>query len=188
MFANLIFAVETISSVNSSFATAFKAPPWAVAGSPAVNRTNVVKSPYWADVELSKIGNQVTLSINKTPILQFTNSTYNSGNIMLGYEDAFDSIGDAQANFVFYDNLRVISLAAPTITSIELLGADVKITYTAGTADVTGQFGLQTASEASGPYTDTSSTMQSLGGGVFTSTVAYNPLDANRYYRIRRLY
>ena len=174
---------------SSSFTQAFKAPPFAIAGSPAVNRTNAVQGPYWADVELSQIGSLITLRINKQAILSYTNGTsYSSGDIMLGYEDAFDSIGDAQGNFVFYDNLRVISLTSPAITQIKVVGENVQIDFTANAGDVVAQFVLQSAQNVAGPYVDTGLTPTSLGGGSFRSTVAYSPLDPPKFFRIRRAY
>lgn len=190
--ANNPTAVTT--ATNSAFATYFKTPPYAFAGSPAYNRTNTVPGPAWADVELAKIGNAVTLTINKKLIASYNNATnYTSGRIMLGYLDAFDSIGDAQGNFVLFDNLRVISLASPTITSITPGTPNVTIQFTANAspADQTVQFVVQSASSVTGPYTDVGGPgvgITSPTAGNFTATVAVNPLDAQKYYRVRRVY
>ena len=63
----------------------FKRPPYAVAGAPGNNPSAADLTPIWADVEISKIGNLVTLWINNTRILNYTNTTaYTNGNIMLG--------------------------------------------------------------------------------------------------------
>jgi hypothetical protein len=49
-------------------------------------------------VELSSVGSVITLRINKKPILNYTNTTaFTSGRIMLGYLDAFDSVGTRKA-------------------------------------------------------------------------------------------
>jgi hypothetical protein len=177
------------AGVNSSaFATAFKAPPWGVAGSPVNVITNSPSTPVWSDVELSKVNDIVTLRINKTTIFSYTNTTpYNSGNIMLGYEDAFDSTGPID-NYVVYDNLRVVSLAGPVVTSISRVGGNVQIDFTAGAADVPGQFVLQSASVVTGPYTDTTATITSLGGGSFRATKPFDPNALAVFYRIRRPY
>jgi hypothetical protein len=107
----------------------FKRPPYSAAGAPANNPSAAVQTPIWVDVEISKIGNIVTLWLNNTRILGYTNTTpYPSGNIMLGYVDAFDSVG-ATTSFVVYDNLRVVSLAPPVI-SIQPVGS----TNAAGTS------------------------------------------------------
>jgi hypothetical protein len=171
------------AGVNATnFTSVFKSPPWAVAGSPAMNITS--NTPVWSEVELSKVGNTVTLRINKTTILSTENGTgYNSGNIMLGYEDAFDSIGPIQS-YVIYDNVRVVALASqPVITSITKVGSNTQIDFTAagGTAS---QFHLLTASAVGGPYTDTGASITSLGGGAFRTTQPFNALSTAVFYRI----
>lgn len=190
--ANNPTAVATAN--NSAFSTYFKTPPYAFAGSPAYNRTNAIPGPAWADVELAKIGNAVTLTINKKFITGYLGATnYTSGRIMLGYLDAFNSIGDAQGNFVLFDNLRVVSLASPTITSITPGSPNVTIQFTANAspADQPVQFVVQSAATVTGPYTDIPAAgagITSPSAGNFTATVAVNPLDNQKYYRIRRVY
>jgi len=177
------------TGVNSSAFTAnFKAPPWGVAGSPVNVLTNVPSTPIWSDVELSKVNDVITLRINKTTIFSYTNTTgYTSGNIMLGYEDAFDSTGPIH-NFVVYDNVRVISLAGPVITAINRVGGNVQIDFTAGSADVPAQFALQSAAVVTGPYADTSATITSLGGGNFRATKPFDPNAPAVFYRVRRAF
>jgi hypothetical protein len=172
----------TAGTNSSGFTSVFKSPPWAVAGSPAMIASS--NTPIWSDVELSKVGNIITLRINKTTIFSYVNTTpYTSGNIMLGYEDPFDSVGDAH-DYVIYDNVRVISLPnQPVITSITLVGANVQIDFTAS-GGVASQFRLQTASVVTGPYTNVSSTITSLGGGAFRTTQPFNPLASAVFYRI----
>jgi hypothetical protein len=190
--ANNPTAVAT--ATNSTFSTYFKTPPYAFAGSPAYNRTNTVPGPAWADVELAKVGNAVTLTINKKLIAAYASATnYASGRIMLGYLDAFDSIGDAQGNFVIFDNLRVISLVSPTITSLQPGSPNLTIQFTANTspADQTVQFVVQSASSVTGPYTDIGvpgASITSPSAGNFTAVVAVNPVDTQKYYRVRRVY
>ncbi|HEX5218524.1 MAG TPA: Calx-beta domain-containing protein [Verrucomicrobiae bacterium] len=170
----------------SAFSGVFKSPPWAVAGSPAVNATS--NNAVWADVELSKVGDVITLRINKSVILSYTNATpYTSGNIMLGYEDAFDSMGTIQ-NYVIYDNLRVISLASPVITSIQRVGGNAVVQFTANAADQAGQFVVQAASSVAGPYEDLGATITSPSAGTFSSSIAINPGDGAKFYRVRRAY
>ena len=174
--------------VNSSaFTTVFKSPPWVVAGSPAMCTSS--NTPVWSDVELSKIGDLMTLRINKSTIFSYTNTTpYPSGNIMLGYEDAFDSTGPAQ-NYVVYDNLRVISLAGPVITAINRVGSTVQIDFTAGPADVPPQFVLQSAAVVTGPYADTSAVISTaLGSGNFRAAKFFDPNAPAAFYRVRRAF
>src|SRR5207247_791500 len=106
----------------SSFQNVFKSPPWSVAGEPAVTATNIPPNALWSEVELSQIGSILTLRINNSTIFSYSNTNaYTSGNIMIGYEDAFDSIGPIEC-YVVYDNVRVIRLAGLKITSIQDLG------------------------------------------------------------------
>src|SRR5204863_3526262 len=125
----------------------------------------------------------LTLRINKTTIFSYTNTTpYTSGNIMIGYEDAFDSVGPVQ-NYVVYDNVRVISLAVPVVTGIAKVGANVQITFTANAGDVPAQFVLQAASSVTGPYADVSSAITLVGPGSFKATKAFDPLSNAVFYR-----
>jgi hypothetical protein len=128
------------------------------------------------------------LRINKTTIFSYTNTTpYTSGNIMLGYEDAFDSTGPAQ-NYVVYDNLRVISLAGPVVTAINRVGPNVQIDFTAGSGDVPAQFALQSSSLVTGPYVDSTATITSLGGTNFRATRPFDPNAPAVFYRVRRAF
>ncbi len=118
----------------TSFLSTFQSPPWWTGGSgggmPA-NLTDTTK-PSWAQVELSQVNGVITLTINKTKIFDYTNTTaYTSGNIMLGYCDGYDSIGPADAG-VIYANARVVALP-PTITSIVPTGGNnYDINYAGG--------------------------------------------------------
>lgn len=70
----------------------------------------------WADVEIKTAHSIVTLSINKTVIYTYTNTTaFTNGYLMLGYEDPFSSVGGPDAA-VYYSGLTVVQLTAPTIT------------------------------------------------------------------------
>lgn len=125
----------------TSVTSVFKQPTYTVAGSPGGN---------WVDVEVSQIDNVVTLKINQTVIIQKTNTTpFASGDIMLGYNDPFDSIGGVGA--VIYDNVRVVSLPTtvvitrPNITGIRIVGGNVQIDFSAGTTDAASAFTLVSA-------------------------------------------
>ena len=121
-------------------ASAFKSPPWIVANTPGNNNSGgTFATPVWADVEISKSGNYLTLIINNTKIFTYSNATaYSSGNIMIGYEDAFDSISPAQS-YVVLDNVRVVSITPPVITgqpvnSTNALGTSATFSVTATTS------------------------------------------------------
>jgi len=69
----------------------------------------------WVSGEVDQVGNQITWSLNGTVIAQFVNTNgFNSGNIMLGYNDAFGSIGDTN-NFAIFDNIRVLAIPEPSM-------------------------------------------------------------------------
>ena len=116
------------SQSAASVIGAFKSPPWGVAGTPANinNPSGVFGTPIWADVEISQIARIITLKINNTTLFSFSNATaYASGNIMIGYNDAFDSISPGQS-YVVFDNVRVVRLAGLEITSVQDLGTEVQ--------------------------------------------------------------
>lgn len=167
----------------TAFTDAFKSPPWVVAGGPAMNATN--NTPVWSDVEVSKIGNIVTLRINHTTIFSYTNDTpYTSGNIMIGYDDAFNSLGSTEC-YVVYDNVRVVSLMGLRITAIQDLGANVQLDFTFDVNDTPSSFKVQSASVVSGPYADTAATIVQFTPGTYRATVAKS--GGAQFYRIRHL-
>ncbi|OQB94411.1 MAG: hypothetical protein BWX84_00193 [Verrucomicrobia bacterium ADurb.Bin118] len=170
----------------STLAQVFKAPPFAYAGAPA--NANAAASPSWVDVEVSQINGVVTLRMNKVVIFSYTNATpYTSGNIMLGYTDAYDSIGSPFAGVVF-DNVRVVQFPAtsrPAITGIVVTGGNVEITFTGETSDAAGAFGLQAAGTVTGAYGDVTATITVVSPGVFKAVRAV--AGSEQYYRIKRL-
>jgi len=174
------------NSRNASTLTGvFKSPPFAYAGAPANSSSST--TPSWADVEVSQVGNLITLKINRTTIFSYTNATaFTSGNIMLGHCDAYDSIG-ANDGGVIYDNVRVIRLPAtsrPQITLLQLAHPNVEIYFTAETSDTPASFSLQAAAVVEGTYGDVSATITQESPGNFK---AVRPASgAQQYYRIRR--
>jgi hypothetical protein len=167
----------------------FKSPPWifgAVGGGAPAN-TYGGTTPIWADVEIKQLNGILYFSVNHTLIFSYTNTTaYTSGDIMLGYCDAYDSIG-SQGGSVVYDNVRVISLENPVITNIVLNAGAVTIDFVANAGDVTTQFALQQSTPlVSGPYADTAAPITSLGGGAFKAVLSAPA--STTYYRIRRIY
>ena len=141
----------------------------------------------WADVEIGQINNVITWKINQTVIFAYTNTTaYTNGTIMLGYCDAYDSIG-SNGGSVIYANARVISLD-PFITQITNDLSNITIHFSSSSGDVVGQFTLQSASQVEGPYNDVSSTITSLVPAVpsFSATRALS--GAQQFYRIKKTY
>ena len=168
----------------STLTSIFKLPPYSVGGVPSNDYGSTTNT--WADVEISQVNGVITWKIDQTVIFSYTNTTpYTSGNIMLGYCDAFDSIGNAGAS-VIYANARVISLASPVITQITNDASNVTIKFNGNAGDVPGQFVLQSASVVNGPYIDVSSTITSPASGTFSATRTLN--GPTQFYRIRRTY
>jgi len=177
-----------LASRNASTLTqVFKSPPWtpgaASGGAPANLPFSV--TPSWADVEISQVANVVTLKINNIVIFSYTNTTaYTSGNIMLGYTDAYDSIGSGEAG-VIYDNVRVIDLNRPIITSIQQAGTNVLIGFTWALDDPTSAFRLQKATAVGGPYADVAgATITKLSPGVYQASTPFT--GGNAFFRIKR--
>lgn len=169
----------------STLTQVFKSPPFFGAGG-APSNPETSPEASWVDVEVSQIAGVVTLTMNRVTILSNTNTTaYTSGNIMFGYTDAYDSIGPA-ASGVIYDNIRVISLAAPTvvITQIKIVGSNVEIDFTGPTSDASSAYVLQAAAAVTGTYGDVSATITG-SGGVYKAVRALSPTST--FFRIKRL-
>lgn len=64
----------------------------------------------WVRGEVRQSNNHITWRLNDTIVAQYTNTyAYTEGNILIGYNDHFNSIGD-QHNFAIFDNVRVAPL------------------------------------------------------------------------------
>jgi Calx-beta domain len=180
-----------LTSVNAStMINTFKSPPWTsglIGGGVPANLLSTT-TPCWADVEIRQVGNVVSLIIDKALVFAYTNTTaFTNGNIMLGYNDAFDSTGASEASVIFA-NVRVVSLATatpPNITAIQVIGGNVQIDFSGSPADTVGQFTLQSASTVTGSYADVSSVITPLGAGHFRATKAVS--GGMQFYRIKRL-
>ncbi len=158
-------------------------PPYAVAGSPGNLASSGTKS--WADVELSQVGGVVTLSVNQSVIYRFTNTFgFDSGNIMIGYNDQFDSVGSGDT-FAIFDNVRVVQLGSTTteITGITLSGNNVLLDFE-GSGPASG-FRIESTPTLSPPAwaEETGATVAPTASG-FRATVPVN--GAMRFYRVRR--
>ncbi len=69
----------------------------------------------WISGEVRQKNDLITWLLNGTIVAQYTNLFgYTNGTILLGYDDEFSSIGDAN-NFVIFDNVRVESIVAPPV-------------------------------------------------------------------------
>jgi hypothetical protein len=113
--------------------------PATPAGSPGIQ---------WLSGEVRQETNVITWSLNGTVIAQYTNaSVYGSGNILLGYNDAFASLGDLN-NFVIFDNIRVVALGGPPT-----VGVTSSINNATEAGPVAGQFTLTRSGNTSGSIT-----------------------------------
>jgi hypothetical protein len=170
-----------------SFVDTFKNPPWGVAGLPGVpSNPNVTTTPGWAQVELSQLGNVITLKINNTTIFSYPSiGAHLSGNIMLGYSDSYDSIGNVGS--VIYDNVRVVGLTQPklTITSAERSGTTTVLNFTWTNDDPASAFTVWKATDVAGAYTAATAIIVSVSPGVYQATLT-GQTDAAAFYRISR--
>jgi hypothetical protein len=163
-----------------------QSPPFGAPGT--LGNTNDSPNKTWVGVELGQVGNVVTLKLNNTTVLQFTNTTaVTNGNVMLGYNDQFPSIGSADG-YALIENARVVrletSVTQPVITQIDVAGGTVTIDFTGDVADLPGQFKLQSSATVNGTYVDDLSAGITGGSGSYQATTAAS--GQARYYRIRR--
>jgi photosystem II stability/assembly factor-like uncharacterized protein len=139
----------------------------------------------WVRVEVRQVQQLITWLLNGVAVAQYTNHfAYPNGNILIGYQDAFNSIGD-QYSFAIFDNIRVepIQVAPAELVAAEWSG---------------GEFQFQFGTEPYASYTVQTTT--NLGTGVWTTytnvvgtgleqTVSW-PADAEptaeRYFRVTR--
>jgi hypothetical protein len=112
---NQVFKNDNLASAATTGNTPLATGPYAAAGAPG-SAYNGAKN--WVDVEIAQTANMVLLRLNNQVILATTNTTaYTSGNVMIGYNDMFDSIGDPVNANVYYDNVRVVRISAPLIVT-----------------------------------------------------------------------
>jgi hypothetical protein len=181
-FANVFKSPEDFSAVGATTNSAAGVPAnasYAVITPSLTGTTNA----NWADVEIKQINNNVTLSINKTVIFAYanTNSLFQQGTIMLGYEDPFDSL-DAPDAAAYFSNVEVVRLAPLIITAISLSGPNVVIQFTSPDGDVT----LQSSGTVNGTYIDVAPAAtftQNPITEIFQTVYPQN--GAAHFYRIR---
>lgn len=174
------------TNAAAAFSSVFTVPPYTFAGAIGCASNSLTRT--WAEVELRQLDGKVTLSVNHFPVLEYTNTSgFNSGNVMIGYNDQFSSVGSA-LNFAIFDNVRVVQLDLQ-IKSITLLsGNQVEIDFV---SPVTGysasSFRLQSAAVLGSPTNfadDNSAVITAIPGGWRATTTQSGDM---RYYRIRRL-
>ena len=182
-YANVFKDPDVFTSVGSTSN--------AVSGLPA-NASPFVKPTLvgnWADVEIKNSNNVVTLSINKQQIFSLanTNTLFQSGNLMLGYETpGASATGAGPDAAAYFSDLQVVSLAsaiaAPTITSTSVNGGTVTINFTSPNGgDTTTSFTVQSVGIVNGTFTDTAANITG-GSGTFQATLPVS--GSTQFYRI----
>jgi hypothetical protein len=79
----------------------FPSPTYETAGAPG---------KHWVTVEISQIGGVISWKLNGAPIASKADTTFTSGNIMLGYMDLFPGVAaPPEPQYIIYDNVRVIA-------------------------------------------------------------------------------
>lgn len=162
----------------------FKSPPYGIAGVPS-SRQGELGATTWADVELSQIGNVITLRVNNTPILSYNNTNeFTSGNIMIGYTDPYSSVGSSQS-FVLIDNLRVVRLQGITIATVTDLGSELQLDFTFDLADAPSAFEVLRGTAATDITSPANATITELSPGSYRAVVA--KVGDQQFYRVRHL-
>jgi len=102
----------------------------------------------WMDVDIEQSNNVITLYMNKTKMLAYTNVTiFTNGTIMLGYMDPY--AGQGVGGGAYFSNVRVVGLG-PTVTNSPAnltVGAGTNASFTLsaiGSAPFTNQWYLGT--------------------------------------------
>jgi hypothetical protein len=179
---------------RSSYADAFKTNiftsiPATGTGAGLVANGSVINGSSannWSDVEIKQYDGIVTLSIDKTIIYAYTNTTtFTNGTIMLGYNDPFDSVGTLDAS-VYFSNLKVVRIGSPFISQVALdnINGNVVINFTATDGDLTaGSFIVSSSSSVTGPFEPVSNAViTSLGSGAFHAVVPQ--IGSTQFYRV----
>lgn len=165
-----------------AFSSLITAPPYAFPGSPG-NGTATPRT--WAEVELSQFNNLITLKVNNVLIYELTNNTaYTSGNVMIGMNDQFDSIGAAD-NFVIFDNLVVVNLDFIIKSIVPMPENQVQIDFVSPLGGSVSDFHLQSATDpAPGNWVDDETAVITATADGFR--VVTTRSGDHRFYKIRR--
>ena len=139
----------------------------------------------WLSIEVRQLNQRITWLLNGAIIAQYTNnSAYTNGNLMLGYLDSVNSIGDANS-FAVFDNVRVERL---TVAAVEMLSPMV----------LSNQFSFRFATERYETYTVQRTTtltppswvnyINVVGNGSPYVVTAPLPVtgDTSHYFRVNR--
>lgn len=194
---NVVGPTNFLARLASTTTQIFKRPPFdsgtASGGDPA--NTVVNPTPTWTQVEVSQIetvyGNVITWKMNNTVILQFTNNLPNTvgvtnGTVMLGYVDPWDDLGNSSPGSgegcAIYDNVQVIQLSAPVVTSqptnvLVDLGGTATFTVAASTATGLTNYQWYSNSVAIAKATNSSLTVSPTTSGSYATAYSVQVND-----------
>lgn len=137
----------------------------------------------WIRGEVRQVNDRITWLLNDTIIAQYTNTfAYTNGNILIGYNDNFNSIGDSN-NFAVFDNIRVVGITvSPVIIQSPVLAGNL-FSFNFG-SEAYESYTVQTATDLATPNWTTYTNVIGTGGLIQITA----PLDAsqNRYFRVNR--
>lgn len=171
----------------------FHNPPYRFAGSPANAFSSGTKS--WAQVELSQVGNVITLKINNTVIFSHENTGGPSvGNIMLGIVDAYNSVPGTLADrtgAVIYDNVRVVRLEDTTpseirITSTRLEGGNLVIEFTSTGNEQPSAFKVFSSTNVASGYAEDTAATATIAATANGYRATIPATGAGRFFLIRK--
>jgi hypothetical protein len=103
--ANGVYIAGSQNHTHPYYQALFPSPTYETQGAPG---------KHWVEVEMRQDEGVITWRLNGTLISIRQDTTYTSGDILLGYMDTYTSIADpAIENFVLYDNVRVETTPPP---------------------------------------------------------------------------
>jgi hypothetical protein len=186
--------VQSIAAFTTPYTTWFGHPPYNGYPSGVPNDGFGAAANTWADVEVKQVNGVITMSINKFPILVYTNVTNaNSGDVMLGYDDPFASVGNVAGGgvsgaSVYYSNARVVQLTPPAISTTTLSGTTLTIAFTdSDTDDTAASFELLGSTLLNGTFAKVAATFsQSPTTGGWQAVVTVPSGTAHIYYEVVR--
>jgi hypothetical protein len=187
--------LQNVLGLAAPYTNDFKHPPYNgyPSGVPSDGLGSAANT--WADVEVKQVNNVITMSINKFPILVYTNTTYaNVGDIMLGYDDPYASVGNvagsgASGAAVYYSNARVVQLTPPAITQTTVSGSTLNIAFTdSDTDDTAASFEVLASTKLNGTFAKVAATFtQSPTTGAWVAAVTVPNGTTQIFYEVVRI-
>jgi hypothetical protein len=91
---------------------------------------------------------------------------------------------NTQMGTLSIDELKVSVAFSPRITEIRTVGGNVEIDFSTSSADPASSFGIESASDVAGSFSDVSASIVQLAPGSFRATL---PLSGSQgFYRVKR--